>query len=88
MLAVPAPSPPPPALPAGTVIPPGAEPSRNIMLGAVTMLGCLPVALLVKSAQLLNAVNSVSMVFLLFFCCIIALLPFSPTPNTGALRQG
>jgi hypothetical protein len=54
------------------------------MLLVVTVAGCLPVALLVKSAQLLNAVNSVSMVFLLFFCCIIALLPFSPTPNTGA----
>ena len=55
-----------------------------MMLGLITMCGCLPVALFVKSAQLLNAVNSVSMAFLLFFCCIIALLPFSPT-HTGAL---
>lgn len=70
---------------AGTVIPPGAEPSRNMMLGVVTMAGCLPVALLVKSAQLLTAVSSLSMVFLLFFCALIALLPFSPTPNTGPL---
>ncbi|KAL4442083.1 hypothetical protein ABPG77_011344 [Micractinium sp. CCAP 211/92] len=70
---------------AGTVIPPGAEPSRNIMLGVVTMAGVLPVALFVRSAQLLSAVNSVSMVFLLFFCCIIALLPFAPTVNTGTL---
>jgi len=69
---------------AGTVIPPGAEPSRNSMLGLVTMGGCLPVALFVRSSHLLNAVNSVSMVFLLFFCLIIALLPFSPMPNTGA----
>lgn len=71
------------ARPAGTVIPPGAEPSRNIMLGVVTMAGVLPVALFVRSAQLLSAVNSVSMVFLLFFCCIIALLPFAPTVSTG-----
>lgn len=70
---------------AGTVIPPGAEPSRNIMLGVVTMAGVLPVALFVRSGQLLSAVNSVSMVFLLFFCCIIALLPFAPTVHTGAL---
>ena len=74
--------------PAGTVIPPGAEPSRNMMLGVVTMAGCLPVALLVKSAQLLTAVSSLSMVFLLFFCALIALLPFSPTPNTGARGGG
>ncbi|EFN58068.1 hypothetical protein CHLNCDRAFT_142340 [Chlorella variabilis] len=73
---------------AGTVIPPGAEPSRNMMLGVVTMAGCLPVALLVKSAQLLTAVSSLSMVFLLFFCALIALLPFSPTPNTGARGGG
>ncbi len=80
----PAANPPAPrSCPAGTVIPPGAEPSRNIMLGVVTMAGVLPVALFVRSAQLLSAVNSVSMVFLLFFCCIIALLPFAPTVNTG-----
>ncbi|PSC69840.1 divinyl chlorophyllide a 8-vinyl-chloroplastic isoform A [Micractinium conductrix] len=70
---------------AGTVIPPGAEPSRNMMLGLVALGGCLPVALFVRSPQLLAAVNSVSMVFLLFFCCILAMLPFSPTPNTGIL---
>ena len=29
----------------GTVIPPGAEPSRNIMLALCTFAGCLPVAL-------------------------------------------
>ena len=50
----------------------------------MTLVGCLPVALFVKSAQLLSAVNSVSIAFLLSFCCIITLLPFSPTPNTGA----
>lgn len=53
------------------------------MLGVVTMAGVLPVALFVRSGQLLSAVNSVSMVFLLFFCCIIALLPFAPTVHTG-----
>lgn len=104
---------------AGTVIPPGAEPSRNIMLALCTFAGCLPVALFgacrccvqcaqwlsacicallprphtspaisasssaVKSAQLLNAVNNVSMAFLLLFCAVIALLPFSPTPGSG-----
>ncbi len=51
------------------------------------MAGCLPVALLVKSAQLLTAVSSLSMVFMLFFCTLIALLPFSPTPNTGEVRE-
>ena len=55
-----------------------------MMLGLVALGGCLPVALFVRSPQLLAAVNSVSMVFLLFFCCILAMLPFSPTPNTGA----
>lgn len=38
----------------------------------------------VKSAQLLNAVNNVSMAFLLLFCAVIAVLPFSPTPGSGA----
>lgn len=38
----------------------------------------------VKSGQLLNAVNNVSMAFLLLFCGVIALLPFSPTPGSGA----
>ncbi|PRW56400.1 divinyl chlorophyllide a 8-vinyl- chloroplastic [Chlorella sorokiniana] len=71
---------------AGTVIPPGAEPSRHIMLALCTFAGCLPVALFVKSAQLLNAVNNVSMAFLLLFCAVIALLPFSPTPGSGQLH--
>lgn len=59
-----------------------------MMLGLITMCGCLPVALFVKSAQLLSAVNSVSMAFLLFFCCITALLPFSPTHTGGWLCGG
>jgi hypothetical protein len=79
----PPPSPPTHTHP-GTVIPPGAEPSRTAMLWTVTVAGCLPVALFVKSAQLLTAVSSLSMAFLLSFCCVVALLPFSPTPNTGA----
>ena len=36
---------------AGSVIPPGAEPSRNVLMAGVTFCGALPVALHVRSPQ-------------------------------------
>lgn len=36
---------------AGSVIPPGAEPSRNVLMTAVTCFGALPIALCVRSPQ-------------------------------------
>lgn len=53
------------------------------MLGLMTLV-CLPVCLYVKSPRLQAGVNTLAMTFLLFFCGIITMLPFSPTPNSGA----
>ena len=36
---------------AGSVIPPGAEPSRNVLMAAVTCFGAFPMALYVRSPQ-------------------------------------
>lgn len=36
---------------AGSVIPPGAEPSRNVLMTAVTFFGALPIAVYVRSPQ-------------------------------------
>ncbi len=36
---------------AGSVIPPGAEPSRNALMAGITFFGALPIAILVHSPQ-------------------------------------
>ena len=36
---------------AGSVIPPGAEPSRNALMAGITFFGALPIAILVRSPQ-------------------------------------
>ena len=38
---------------AGSVIPPGAEPSRNVLMAGITFGGALPIAILVRSPQVL-----------------------------------
>ena len=36
---------------AGSVIPPGAEPSRNVLMAGVTFFGAFPIAVCVRSPQ-------------------------------------
>ena len=40
---------------AGSVIPPGAEPSRNALMAGITFCGALPIAILVHSPQVTDS---------------------------------
>ena len=42
---------------AGSVIPPGAEPSRNALMTGITFFGALPIAILVHSPQVTLAAH-------------------------------
>jgi sodium-coupled neutral amino acid transporter 10 len=66
------------SLVAGTVIPPGAEPSRNATLAAITLGAVLPVALTVRSPRLLAGVSRASVAFLAFFALILGVLAAAP----------
>lgn len=70
---------------AGSVIPPGAEPSRNVLMTAVTCFGALPMALSVRSPQVLAMVSQASVAFVFFFAIIVAIICVSPIHNAGAL---
>ncbi|KAA6420194.1 MAG: hypothetical protein FRX49_09857 [Trebouxia sp. A1-2] len=70
---------------AGSIIPPGAEPSRNIIMTGITLFGALPVALLVKSPGVLALVSQVSVAFIFFFAAVVAVLSLSPTQHKGPL---
>ncbi|KAK2076782.1 hypothetical protein QBZ16_005008 [Prototheca wickerhamii] len=63
---------------AGTVVPPGAEPRREAILAALTLLIALPVTLSSRSAPLLAAVSQASVTFLLFFGAATALTALAP----------
>eukprot|EP00884_Botryococcus_braunii_P010425 jgi/Botrbrau1/19384/Bobra.0338s0014.1 len=63
---------------AGSVIPPGAEPSRNVLMTGITVFGVLPVAMLVKSPEVLALVSQASVGFVFFFATVMAVLAFSP----------
>ncbi|KAL0050456.1 hypothetical protein WJX82_011533 [Trebouxia sp. C0006] len=70
---------------AGSIIPPGAEPSRNIIMTGITLFGALPVALLVKSPGVLALVSQVSVAFIFFFAAVVAVLSLSPSQHKGPL---
>jgi len=42
---------------AGSVIPPGAEPSRNALMAGITFFGALPIAILVHSPQVTDFIS-------------------------------
>ena len=69
---------------AGTIIPAGAEPNRNLLLLGVTLAGCLPVTMFVRSPSVLGAVSQASVACLLAFSAGTALLAVTGSP-TGPL---
>ncbi|KAL6776236.1 hypothetical protein ACKKBG_A20345 [Auxenochlorella protothecoides x Auxenochlorella symbiontica] len=70
---------------AGSVVPPGAEPSRDALLLAVTALVALPVTLGVRRAALLAVVSQVSVTFLFFFGAATALTAAAPAAPLAEL---
>jgi len=63
---------------AGTIVPPGAEPSRNVMMAAITFLAALPIALFVRSPAVLAVVSQISVWFVIIFAVVIAVISMSP----------
>lgn len=71
---------------AGTVVPPGAEPSRNVLMAGITFLAALPTALLVRSPAVLAVVSQVSVWFVIIFALVIGVISMSPVlHNSGPL---
>lgn len=68
---------------AGTIVPPGAEPSRNVMMAGITFMGALPIALLVRSPAVLAVVSQISVWFVIIFAAVIAMISLSPIHNSG-----
>ena len=50
---------------AGTIIPPGAEPSRNAYITGVTLVGALPISLLVRDPSLIANMSNAAVVFVM-----------------------
>lgn len=73
------------SLVAGTVIPPGAEPSRNMILAGVTLCVAMPIAVFVRNSPMASATSKASAVFLLLFCGLLTLLALSTSLPEGEL---
>lgn len=56
---------------AGTIIPPGAEPSRSAYLTGVTVLGALPVSLVVRDHALIAAMSNASVVYVAILALVV-----------------
>ncbi|GAX76712.1 hypothetical protein CEUSTIGMA_g4158.t1 [Chlamydomonas eustigma] len=68
---------------AGTIIPPGAEPSRSVYLAGVTICGAFPVAMIVRDHKVVAAFSTASVGLVVLFAVVIVV--FAITPATGAL---
>lgn len=67
--------------PAGTIIPPGAEPSRSAYLLGITLFGALPIALIVRDPHVVATFSTASVGFVYLFGLVIltfALVPTAP----------
>ena len=75
------------SLVAGTIVPPGAEPSRTAILSGITVCAALPLALYVRSPRVLASVSQASVGFLLLFAAVLLALGLGPSASTlGSLR--
>ncbi|KAK9802660.1 hypothetical protein WJX73_002230, partial [Symbiochloris irregularis] len=75
---------------AGSIIPPGAEPSRNALLAGITLFAVLPVALVVRSPEVLARVSQASVAFVFGFAAVVvylALLAERPKQPKGAALE-
>lgn len=73
---------------AGTIIPPGAEPSRAGYIAGVTMFGALPMALIVRDHSIVAAFSTASVGFVFLFAIVIIIFAVAPAPaiaTAGAL---
>ena len=73
---------------AGTIIPAGAEPNRAALLGAITALGVVPVALFVRSPALLASVSQASVAYLLLFCGVVTTMALAAPPGSWQVGPG
>ncbi|GFH19163.1 Aa_trans domain-containing protein, partial [Haematococcus lacustris] len=73
---------------AGTIIPPGAEPSRSVFLAGVTLFGALPVALIVRDHHVMASFSMASVGFIVLFACVIVLFACLPTLPYVAAAHG
>ncbi|KAK3282032.1 hypothetical protein CYMTET_10208 [Cymbomonas tetramitiformis] len=70
---------------AGTVIPPGAEPSRQMVMTAVVAVVFLPLSLLIKSAKSMAMVSTLSMTFVGLFTLTVIAQAFKPVGSSPTL---
>eukprot|EP00775_Hariotina_reticulata_P003815 gene3815-4072_t len=63
---------------AGTIIPPGAEPSRHAYITGVTLAGALPVCLVVRDHALIAAMSNASVLFVVIFALAVFFSAFAP----------
>lgn len=64
---------------AGTIIPPGAEPSRNAYITGVTLLGALPVSLVVREPSVIANMSNAAVVFVVVFAVVVFCTAFGPS---------
>lgn len=55
---------------AGSIIPPGAESSRDLLLISVCVLAVLPVSMAVRTSDLMASISTASLAFLGFFTLV------------------
>jgi amino acid permease len=63
---------------AGSVVPPGAEPSRTMTLILVTFMCGIPVVAYSRNPRILSLANRASMAFMLVFCLAVSLMALFP----------
>jgi hypothetical protein len=64
---------------AGTIIPPGAEPSRHAYITGVTLLGALPVSLIVREPAVIANMSNAAVVFVVVFAVVVFCTAFGPS---------
>ncbi|GMH38063.1 hypothetical protein BSKO_05947 [Bryopsis sp. KO-2023] len=70
---------------AGTVVPPGAEPSRNSVIIAVTLFGILPMALFIQDASSMACVSTFTVGFIFLFAFLVLIWGLTPSPSAGKI---
>ncbi|GFR46782.1 hypothetical protein Agub_g8413, partial [Astrephomene gubernaculifera] len=69
---------------AGTIIPPGAEPSRNAYITGVSLFGALPVALWVRDHATIATFSTASVGFVILFAVVVIIFALAPLPAAAA----
>jgi sodium-coupled neutral amino acid transporter 10 len=64
---------------AGTIIPPGAEPSRHAYITGVTLVGALPISLIVREPSLIANMSNAAVVFVVVFAVVMFCTAFGPS---------